>query len=144
MNRELKIRDALPEDAGQIGVLLAELRHGYPDELVRKNVEALLGSEHDTLVVAESGDTILGMAHLHTARLIHEPERIARVAALVVKSNSRRKGIGRAIMERLEELAIQAGCAGLELTTSLGRDEAHLFYQSLGYKELSKRFVKQL
>ena len=144
MTMDVKIRKALPEDAGQIGALLAELRHGYPEEQVRWNIDELSRNEHDALIVAVSGDTVLGLAHLHTATLIHEPAKIARVAALIVRGGYRRQGIGSALMASLERLATESGCSSMDLTSSSDRDEAHRFYKSLGYTEKSRRFVKEL
>jgi GNAT superfamily N-acetyltransferase len=144
VTESLKIRQACREDAPQISQLLAELGHGYNQGLVWSNVEALSCDQNDALVVAESGSTLLGLAHLHVARLIHEPHRVGRVAALVVRSGWRRKGIGRALMASLEKLALQAGCSTIELTSSTHRDGAHLFYESLGYAKKSWRLVKEL
>jgi N-acetylglutamate synthase-like GNAT family acetyltransferase len=140
----VRIRKASLEDAREIGHLLAQLGHAYAEEGVRSNIEALSRNENDVLVVAESGPTLVGLAHLHVARLIHEPDRVARVAALVVRSDWRRKGIGRALMASLEKLAIEAGCSSVELTSSTRRDDAHIFYESLGYAQKSWRFAKEL
>jgi len=141
---KVRIRRALPKDAGEIAPLLAQLGYSCTEETVRSNVEAISRSEADALIVAESDRTLVGLAHMHTALMIHEPVRVARVVALVVGSDSRRQGIGRALMASLEELAVGAGCSAVEMTSSTHRDAAHAFYESLGYKEKSKRFVKEL
>jgi hypothetical protein len=51
------------------------------------------------------------------------------------------------LLNRAEQIARQAGCEEMEITSSRGREGAHRFYKSHGYHdwcETSARFRKQL
>ena len=142
--KSFRIRRAVPDDASQIVPLLAQLGYRCTDEVVRSNAEEISSSTADALIVAEHGGELVGLAHMHTARMIHEPRPVARVTALVVRTDCRRQGVGRALLESLEELAVHDGCSAVEMTSSTRRAAAHAFYESLGYREKSRRFVKEL
>jgi hypothetical protein len=47
-------------------------------------------------------------------------------------------------MEHAEHLAATAGCEAVELTSAVGRTDAHAFYRSIGYDASSLRFRKAL
>jgi L-amino acid N-acyltransferase YncA len=84
-------------------------------------------------IVAEEGGVILGSAHL-------EPNRPARgshvgTASFMVGSAARGKGVGRALGERVLELARQDGYASMQFNAVVESNEAavHL-WQSLGFR----------
>ena len=141
---EIKIRKANLEDGAQVAALLEEL--GYPNKpaFIRLKIEVLDKGDKDTVLVSEMEGKILGVAHLHTAEMLHEAGHIGRIMAIGVKNEHQRSGIGRALMASLEIVAQEAGCARLEITSDVHHDGAHEFYKSLGYGEESKRFLKRL
>ena len=52
-------------------------------------------------------------------------------------------GVGRALVAFAEEHARELGCDGTWLVSGLHRkEEAHIFYQSLGFEKTGCRFVK--
>ncbi len=64
---------------------------------------------------------------------------------LVVLEEARRQGVGRFMMEHAEKLAEREGCKGTWLVSGFGREEqAHQFYEELGYRATGYRFVKSL
>ena len=69
---------------------------------------------------------------------------VMRVTALVVDGRARGRGVGKRLMEHAEHLAAAAGCGAVELTSAVGRVEAHAFYCSIGYEANSVRFRKAL
>jgi ribosomal protein S18 acetylase RimI-like enzyme len=68
----------------------------------------------------------------------------ARIVALVTLSAARRRGIGRALIATAEKDLAQRGIGRIALDTRLTREDAHRFYESLGYERNGWRFVKQL
>ena len=142
--KKTNIRNAKFADALRIAELLGQL--GYPNtaDFARSKVSELERSPEDVLLVAERDGVVVGAAHLHLTRLLHERGRMGRVAALVVSENARRLGIGRALMGAAERIAGESGCTRMELTSNVLRDEAHAFYRALGYVESPRRFVKRL
>jgi ribosomal protein S18 acetylase RimI-like enzyme len=69
---------------------------------------------------------------------------ILRVTALVVDRRARRRGVGKLLMERAEQIGSAAGCEFVELTSAMDRAEAHAFYRNIGYEPNSLRFRKSL
>jgi ribosomal protein S18 acetylase RimI-like enzyme len=67
-----------------------------------------------------------------------------RILALVTSSAARRRGIGRALVATAEKDFAQRGVSRIALDTRLTREDAHKFYESLGYERNGWRFVKHL
>jgi ribosomal protein S18 acetylase RimI-like enzyme len=59
-------------------------------------------------------------------------------------TSPRRRGIGRALIAAAEKDFAQKGITRVALDTRLTREDAHKFYELLGYKRNGWRFVKQL
>jgi GNAT superfamily N-acetyltransferase len=137
------IRDASPADSEAIAGLLGEL--GYPTtvEAVHSRLERLqiVG---DRVVVADSGDEVVGLAHLQVTPAIELDRPAAKIGALIVAEAHRGEGIGRALVEAVDAEARARGCALLFLTTSERRTDAHEFYKRVGLEETGKRFTKLL
>ena len=67
-----------------------------------------------------------------------------RILALVTSRTIRRHGIGRALIATAEEDFAQRGIRRIALNTRLAREDAHKFYESLGYDRNGFRFTKDL
>jgi GNAT superfamily N-acetyltransferase len=137
------IRDARPADSEVIARLLGEL--GYPTtaDAVHPRLERL-GIVGDRVVVADSGDEVVGLAHLQVAPAIEHDRPAAKIGALIVAEAHRGEGIGRALVEAMDAEARARGCALLFLTASARRTDAHEFYKRVGLEETGKRFTKML
>jgi GNAT superfamily N-acetyltransferase len=67
---------------------------------------------------------------------------LGRITALVVSSRFKRHGIGRRLLAEAEGFAWSCGCTRIEITNGEHRTDAHAFYEAIGYKQDSRRFVK--
>ena len=83
------------------------------------------------LLVARQGERIVGSVQLDYDTPPNQPHR-AEVRKLIVHPDCRRQGVARALMARLECLAIELGRTLLVLDTRTG-DKAEPLYTSLGY-----------
>lgn len=63
---------------------------------------------------------------------------------MIVDHGSRRKGIGKSLVHRLEEIAISQDCSQIILVTELERDDACLFYEACGFQTNNKGYKKKL
>jgi GNAT superfamily N-acetyltransferase len=86
-----------------------------------------------TLVVAEDGDGIVGTVQLITDMPENQPHR-ADVAKLLVHRRARGAGIGRRLMEAVEEAARGQGRRVLVLDTA--SDTAERLYERLGWQRV--------
>jgi GNAT superfamily N-acetyltransferase len=140
---DLTIRDAQAADATAIADLLGQL--GYPTELagVKARLERLV-IVGDRVVVAELAGVVVGLAHLHVFPTIELDRPAAKLGALVVSEAHRRQGIGRALIEAVENEARLRGSGVFFLTTAERRDDTHRFYESLGLEQTGRRYGRTL
>ncbi|MNZ90579.1 putative acetyltransferase [compost metagenome] len=54
---------------------------------------------------------------------------------VVVSSRARRQGVGKKLMLAIEEIAQEKDCFYIILVSGEKRKEAHIFYESLGYRD---------
>ena len=66
------------------------------------------------------------------------------ILGLAVFPSAQGRGIGRQLMERVEDLAKSKHSAFIRLNSASHRKEAHLFYERIGYEgnKTQKRFLK--
>ena len=83
------------------------------------------------LAVAEDNDGVAGAVQLGLIQTPNQPHR-AEVAELMVHRRARRKGLGRVLMERIEEEARRVGRTLITLDTRTG-DFAEPLCEALGY-----------
>lgn len=137
------IRHARKSDCESIAVLLAEL--GYPNTsaFVERKLDELQGVNTE-VVVAVTGSEVVGIMSLHVVPLLHQDGNLCRVTAIVVSEKERNKGIGRQLLEHAEAFARAHQCIKVEITSGDQRAFAHAFYHRVGYREVSRRFIKVL
>ena len=127
---------ALHLEAIRSGMALGELDGVDPSELEQRYREQIAAlDERDRLVfVAELGDATVGMAQLVFSRAANADHR-AEVQRVAVAARARGAGVGRALMEAVEEAARRRQITVLHLTTHADT-EACAFYEALGYEQL--------
>ena len=139
----IQIRAARAEDADQLVDLIALLEHRVDAAGIAKRIAALSVAGIPQLV-ASDGDEILGLCGLHLMTAIHRDAPVGRITILVVRKDARGQGIGRRLVNAAEELMRARGCAFLEITSNRRLEQAHLFYEAIGYERTSFRFAKAL
>jgi GNAT superfamily N-acetyltransferase len=139
----LTIRDARPQDASAIAVLLGQLGYETDATAVAPRLERLV-IVGDRVVVAQLDDEVVGLAQLHASPTIEHERPAAKISALVVHESHRGEGIGRALVDALETEARARRCVLLFVTTAARREDAHEFYRQVGLEETGKRFTKVL
>jgi len=139
----LTIRDAGAADAEAIANLLSQLGYSTDAGLVPARLErlAIVG---DRVVVAEADGEVAGLAHLQVTPTIEHDRPVAKIGALVVEESHRGTGVGRALVDALEVEARGRGCDVLFLTTAERRDDAHLFYERVGFAHTGRRYSRTL
>ena len=103
-----------------------------------------LSSEVQHLIVGVQEDRIVGFCSLSLKNNFWKPGCIGNVDELVVDENYRGQGIGKKLINRIEEIAISNQCKQIELDSAFHRKEAHHFYESIGYKSRAYLFTKSL
>jgi GNAT superfamily N-acetyltransferase len=70
--------------------------------------------------------------------------RSALLDSVMVRASFRSQGIGKAMMQQALEIAREAGCYKVMLSSNLVRERAHQFYESLGFKQHGWSFSLKL
>ncbi|QBI20494.1 GNAT family N-acetyltransferase [Egibacter rhizosphaerae] len=139
----MDIRDARRGDVPAIVSLLAD------DELGRQREDpndplpeaywdayaAIEADPHNRLVVVEEAGEVVGTLQLtFIPHLAFRGGWRAQVEAVRTASGRRGEGVGRRLLEWAIDEARAQGCHLIQLTTNAARDDAHRFYESLGFE----------
>jgi GNAT superfamily N-acetyltransferase len=140
----IEIRACTPYDAVAVSTLLDELGYTASIRQVTEHIRELGKTGADPIFLAVADSQVLGLLAAHLCRMLQYASPVVRVTALVVDRRARRRGVGKLLMERVEQIGSAAGCEFVELTSAMDRKEAHAFYRSIGYEPNSLRFRKPL
>ena len=138
------IRDAELDDAAELAVLMCELGYETKRTEMETRLKLILSNPGYKTFVAIMDGCICGMIGTLTYPSYEHNDASGRILVLVTASTARRRGIGRALIATVEKDFAQRGIRRVSLDTRLTREDAHTFYESLGYERNGWRFVKQL
>ena len=141
------IRSVQVKDAGQIRDLCHQaLGYNSTLETVATQIEKfnLPDSDHFCFVCEEDQTGhILGYVEAEVYESLYSDAGL-NILGLAVFPSAQGRGIGRQLMERVEELAKSKHYAFIRLNSASHRKEAHVFYERIGYEgnKTQKRFLK--
>ena len=138
-----KLRDAKPSDAARLVELIHELGHEVTEKQVRKNL-AELKKVSETPIVATLDKKVIGLVGMHRMVTVHRAAPVGRIPVLVVAREAQGLGLGRKLVEAVEQWCHKKGCQLIEVTSNDRRADAHAFYRHMGYERSSIRFFKKL
>ncbi|MBW3562265.1 MAG: GNAT family N-acetyltransferase [Actinobacteria bacterium] len=147
----LDIREATSEDVPAIVRLLAADQLGAhredPTELADylDAFERIETDPNNLLLVVEDDGVVVGTLQLtFIPYLTYRGGWRAQVEAVRVAADRRGSGLGRQLMEWAVEQAEERGCHLIQLTSNKVRDDAHRFYESLGFAATHEGFKRHL
>lgn len=130
------------EEADLEGLLPLMSELGYPvsaDEM--RGRLARMGADHLTLV-ADAGGEIAGFIGLTTVHLYEQSSPIGYILAFSVAASRHRQGIGRALLAAAEDHLQRQGIHDIRVNSGLHREDAHRFYEAMGYRKTGYRLRK--
>lgn len=139
----MMVRPATAADAPAMSALFAQFEHPTPAEPIPKRLESLLAHDGQAFV-ADDGHGLLGVATTQIVWSLVEDAPRALLTALVVREDTRGRGVGRALIDAVESWARDRRAARVVVTTALRRAGAHAFYERLGFEFTGRRYVKSL
>ena len=138
------IRDAELNDAPELAVLMCELGYQTDRTEMETRLQLILSNPGYKTFVAIMDGSVCGMIGTLTYPSYEHNDASGRILALVTSSTVRRRGIGHALIATAEKDFAQRGIGRVSLDTRFTREDAHKFYELLGYERNGWRFVKQL
>jgi GNAT superfamily N-acetyltransferase len=141
---DLAIRTAETNDAAALAELMCELGYETNTLEMRMRLEKIAGDvRYRTFVAVEQGK-VRGMIGTFAYHSYEHNDLGGRILALVVAKDSRRNGLGRRLIEAAEHDFSQRNITRVAVNTRFEREDAHKFYEKLGYRQNGFRFVKNL
>jgi N-acetylglutamate synthase-like GNAT family acetyltransferase len=138
----ITIRDARPEDAAAIAVLLSQLNYPTDASFVLRRLSEFLKSPMAFVIVADFNSDVVGVLSFNSEIAFHKEGRIGTITALSVREDMRGRDIGGQLVKECEARAIAQGCSRVAVSSGIARTRAHKFYLDHDYLEKTKRFVK--
>ena len=143
---KVEIRDATENDLPAVLRILAESGidggESFTLEEAREHFARIRQRPRFRLLVATAEGEVVGTYVLQIMEKLGKRGTPAGVVEDVAVLPSRQgQGIGRAMMEHAREACRQAGCYKLALSSNLRREDAHRFYDSLGFERHGFSFV---
>jgi ribosomal protein S18 acetylase RimI-like enzyme len=139
----LKFRQAVREDLPEIVRMLADdflgaTREQYENPLPEsytKAFEEIEAYKNNELIVVEKEGEIVGAFQLtFTPSISFQGGKRATIESVRTHEKYRGQGIGKEMMRWAINRAREENCVFLQLTTNAERQEAHRFYENLGFK----------
>ena len=130
------VRRATEPDAGDVGRLLHDFNREFDEptpgpEVLAERVRVLLGAGDTAILVGGEGPD--GLAVLRFREAIWAEALECYLAELYVVPDKRGRGIGRALMDEVFQVARAEGAGHIELNTSDDDVAARALYESLGF-----------
>jgi len=140
------IRCASSDDLPRLLKLYALLDIGDESRLdldrARRVFDTLVAVPGHEIYVAELDRVVVGtFALIFIGGLAHGARCFGLVEDVVVATDARRSGVGLAMMRFAMQRCAERGCYKLALSSHLHREEAHRFYESLGFEKHGYSFL---
>ncbi|MCD8221763.1 MAG: GNAT family N-acetyltransferase [Clostridiales bacterium] len=88
----------------------------------------------DKILVAVLSGEVVGYIHANDYDVLYMGH-MKNIMGIVVRTDCKRNGVGRALFHEIEEWAKEDGAAGVRLVSGITRTGAHEFYRRCGYGE---------
>ena len=133
----IDIRLAKPSDASEL-VKINDLFCGEGSNTADKIEESLINNDSEIVCVASEGSNLVGYCCGDISRSMSCPNKCGTVTHLYVLEGYRRQGIGRKLIESVENEFRKRGLIHLHISTGAENIAAQTLYHSCGYKDTSE------
>ena len=125
-----------------------ELGYDVNLDIVKKQIRKLTNdNKHNIIIGFENEQTrkIIGFVHAELYESLYMDTGL-NILGLAVNSNFQGQGIGKKLMNSIEDYALKNNISYIRLNSNVRRIEAHKFYESIGYvcDKTQKRLIKKL
>jgi GNAT superfamily N-acetyltransferase len=137
---DISIRVIEAEDVTAVTILSAQLGYTSTVQQTAINISTIIDSINDIAYVATHKQQVIGWVHIfRTTRL--ESGTFVEIGGMVVDVNHRDKGVGKLLVEQAKQWCVENNIHRLVVRSNIKRNDAHLFYESLGFKEIKQQKI---
>jgi GNAT superfamily N-acetyltransferase len=137
-----RVRPVADADLPAVARLMGELGYPATPGQVRDRLARVAEDEDYAAYVAEVDGEVAGFLGMMRGWTYEHERPYARILTLVVDQAVRRRGVGARLVEFADEWARERGAYVLMLNTNVRREEAHLFYESMGFSRTGYRYAR--
>jgi N-acetylglutamate synthase-like GNAT family acetyltransferase len=142
----MEIRGYKQSDLSAITDLMGDLGYQTTMETMKHRMKQIQSAEMYNTFVAEVNGEVVGMVGVRKVYYYEDDGVATQISALVTKQESQRSGVGKALVNFVEQWALNSDSRVLFLTSGIKveRKSAHEFYKRMGFEITGYRFVKKL
>jgi len=141
----LKVRLATDKDYKKVMKLyndfVGEDRYSNYDN---DSYQKVLQNSSNFIYIGEEDAQIIGFAAFSVRNVVRYPKPIAELDEIYINPNFRKQGVGRKLMESVENKAKELNCYRVYIESQYKHEQGHKFYEALGYKNCGYHFYKSL
>ncbi|MFC3912001.1 GNAT family N-acetyltransferase [Pseudaeromonas sharmana] len=141
---EILIRQATMTDVAPVCDLMAQLGYPVAEALLARRLAQLLDHPDAAHWVALQGPRLVGVISVHFIPQLPLAGDFARISYLCIDACAQGLGIGRQLLQQVEQAASGRGCDRIELHCHTRRSGAHAFYEQCGFADEPRYFCKRL
>jgi GNAT superfamily N-acetyltransferase len=136
-----QIRRAKETDAAELARLTSQLGYPASEASIRTRMCRMFASVDVSLLVAERPNgKLAGWIHGFLGQRLESDYRVE-IGGLIVDERCRRSGIGRELVQAIENWAEERGATELSVRCREERAESHKFYESLSFRPIKTQRV---
>ena len=133
MTDELMIRKANLTDSAHVAELSGTLGYPVSSEVMRDRLVRVSKLDTHVVFVADAKGEIVGWTHAAEQEIL-ETGCGCEIWGLVVAENQRGRGVGRLLIQAIEQWALARGLNQISVRSNVIRPESHQFYERIGYE----------
>jgi ribosomal protein S18 acetylase RimI-like enzyme len=144
MMRNINIRSCALKDIPEILPLMEQLGYPTSEEVLESRLKRLIDTKGYGVAVACMEEKIVGLVAWSKSPLFVSDKARIHIEGLIIDQKARGMGVGKRLMEFVEDIARTSGPAIIDLTSGVRRskDGSHEFYKKMGYE--NKGFMAKL
>ena len=133
---DIIIREMIMEDIDELSALYYDFWNEESDSQMMKQEFHNLIDNKDYIFLSAISNGILAGAVMGIVchELYGKCKPFLVMEDFIVRSNCRNKGIGKKLLEKLEEIAEERGCSQIQFITEANRYNTIKFYEKCGYE----------
>lgn len=130
---KFSIRNAEIKDSKSIAELSNQLGYKSENIIIQKRLAEILGNNDNCVFVALENKKIVGWIHGFYSRRV-ESDPFIEIGGLVVDTSYRKKGIGKLLVEEINNWSHSKKCEKIRVRCNTVRTETHTFYLKIGFE----------